>query len=111
LSNQSRNQAQQMGRRLITKRQETAFDWLDQPIEKPQDEFFQFINQAPIIAADDKPFNIFEWWYVHRNQFPSLSQLALDTLSIPAMATECESLLQRWKADYSGTQRTWRGYY
>lgn len=31
-----------------------------------------------------------EWWIAHRSSFPVLSQLALDILAIPAMATDCE---------------------
>ncbi|KAF5261576.1 hypothetical protein FOXYS1_7734 [Fusarium oxysporum] len=31
-----------------------------------------------------------EWWMGRRGQFPMISQLALDILAIPAMATDCE---------------------
>ncbi|KNB16799.1 hypothetical protein FOXG_14855 [Fusarium oxysporum f. sp. lycopersici 4287] len=31
-----------------------------------------------------------EWWMAHQGQFPMISQLALDILAIPAMATDCE---------------------
>jgi hypothetical protein len=31
-----------------------------------------------------------EWWMAHQGQFPTASQLALDILAIPAMATDCE---------------------
>ena len=31
-----------------------------------------------------------EWWMARQGQFPMVSQLALDTLAIPAMATDCE---------------------
>jgi hypothetical protein len=31
-----------------------------------------------------------EWWMAHQGPFPMLSQLALDILAIPAMATDCE---------------------
>ncbi|ENH63582.1 Putative AC transposase, partial [Fusarium oxysporum f. sp. cubense race 1] len=31
-----------------------------------------------------------EWWMAHQGQFPMISQLALDMLAIPAMATDCE---------------------
>jgi len=31
-----------------------------------------------------------EWWMAHQGQFPTVSQLALDILAIPAMATDCE---------------------
>ncbi|KNB04833.1 hypothetical protein FOXG_19422 [Fusarium oxysporum f. sp. lycopersici 4287] len=31
-----------------------------------------------------------EWWMGRRGQFPMVSQLALDILAIPAMATDCE---------------------
>ena len=34
--------------------------------------------------------NPIEWWMEHRQQFPTLSQLALDLFSIPAMAADCE---------------------
>uniref|UniRef100_A0A8H7KAR7 HAT C-terminal dimerisation domain-containing protein n=1 Tax=Bionectria ochroleuca TaxID=29856 RepID=A0A8H7KAR7_BIOOC len=31
-----------------------------------------------------------EWWMARLGQFPIVSQLALDILAIPAMATDCE---------------------
>jgi hypothetical protein len=31
-----------------------------------------------------------EWWMAHQGQFPMVSQLALDILAIPAMATDCD---------------------
>ncbi|EXK25883.1 hypothetical protein FOMG_17497 [Fusarium oxysporum f. sp. melonis 26406] len=31
-----------------------------------------------------------EWWMARQGQFPMVSQLALDILAIPAMATDCE---------------------
>jgi hypothetical protein len=31
-----------------------------------------------------------EWWMAHQGQFPMISQLALDILAIPAMATDCK---------------------
>ncbi|TQW01722.1 hypothetical protein IF2G_10704 [Cordyceps javanica] len=35
----------------------------------------------------DDPTN---WWMTHQGSFPVLSQLALDVIAIPAMATDCE---------------------
>jgi hAT family C-terminal dimerisation region len=34
--------------------------------------------------------NLSNWLHNHQNQFPTVAQLALDTLSIPSMAVECE---------------------
>jgi hypothetical protein len=31
-----------------------------------------------------------EWWMAHQGHFPMVSQLALDIIAIPAMATDCE---------------------
>ncbi|KAJ0134190.1 hypothetical protein HZ326_22758 [Fusarium oxysporum f. sp. albedinis] len=33
---------------------------------------------------------LIEWWMAHPGQFPMVSQLALNILAIPAMATNCE---------------------
>ena len=37
-----------------------------------------------------KSFNVLEWWYEHRFEFPELYRLSLVTLSLPAAATSCE---------------------
>ena len=56
------------------------------------DEFDLYISQnLPQDTMD--PVNLFQWYWYHRGTFPNLSQLALDTLSIPAMSTECERVL------------------
>jgi hypothetical protein len=34
--------------------------------------------------------DLIEWWMAHRGHFPMVSQLAVDILAIPAMATDCE---------------------
>ncbi|OBS16461.1 hypothetical protein FPOA_12113 [Fusarium poae] len=45
-----------------------------------------------------------EWWMAHQGQFPMISQLALDILAIPAMATDCERLFSLAKLTLT-TQR------
>lgn len=41
-------------------------------------------------VKDYKGFSVRRWWIVQRDQLPVLSQVALETLAIPAMSTEVE---------------------
>ena len=50
-------------------------------------------------SEDTKTFNPIQWWAAMAgpNDFPTLSQYALDTLCCPAMSTECERVFSSTK--------------
>ena len=57
---------------------------------KKADEFHQYLNEPRVHISDIKAFNLIAWWDASRTEYPTLSQYVLDTLTIPATATECE---------------------
>ena len=50
-----------------------------------RDEYERYCALPPIETD-----NIFKWWIDNSKEYPQLSQMAQDLLSIPAMSTECE---------------------
>jgi len=48
-------------------------------------------------VKDYRGFSVRHWWIVHRDQFPLLSEVALETLAIPAMSTEVERVFSGYK--------------
>ena len=52
---------------------------------------------APAIAVTAQSSNLFRWHVDNQESFPMLHQMALDTLSIPAMPTECERVFSSTK--------------
>jgi hypothetical protein len=56
------------------------------------DEFDQYLREPLTIVAAGQQLNLIEWWHSRRSQFPTLFQMALDILSIPAMSTELERI-------------------
>lgn len=65
-----------------------------------KDEWQQYITSDPLPAPKDgKPFNALAWWTeeTQRRQYPNLSKMALDLLSIPAMASDVERLFSAAK--------------
>jgi len=63
---------------------------LDTHYVEKVDEFNDYINRAPVPISDVKGFNPITWWHSSQKDYPTLFQYALDTLAIPATATECE---------------------
>ncbi len=57
-----------------------------------RDEYQEYIK-APPVPCD----NPLEWWGARRTEFPILSQMALDVLSIPLMSAECERVFSAAK--------------
>ena len=47
--------------------------------------------------SSDTTFNPIAWWISKVSTFPTLYRYALDTLSCPAMSTECERLFSSAK--------------
>jgi hAT family C-terminal dimerisation region len=66
------------------------------PISQLGDEFQQWVA-APAIAVIVQSSNLFRWHVDNQESFPTLHQMALDTLSIPAMSTECERVFSSTK--------------
>jgi hypothetical protein len=79
--------------------------WVHAQIEdedtKDADEFQKYTNKSPTALEEQEKedFNPISWWNERRGKFPSLYLYAFDTLSCPAMSTECERV-------FSGAKRT-----
>ncbi|CCE34842.1 uncharacterized protein CPUR_08781 [Claviceps purpurea 20.1] len=57
------------------------------PRPPPELERYYALSKERLQGAGDDPIL---WWMANRVEFPTLSQMALDTLAIPAMAADCE---------------------
>lgn len=55
---------------------------------KIMDEYEEYLSTPPLEAGTVT--NLVIWWGHHSGQWPNLSRLAFDALSIPAMSAECE---------------------
>jgi hypothetical protein len=65
-----------------------------------KDEWQQYTTSDPLPAPiDGKPFDALAWWSeeTQRRHYPNLSRMALDLLSIPAMASDVERLFSAAK--------------
>ena len=51
------------------------------------DEYDRYKSLHPIKDAFRKPV---KWWRDHLDEYPTLSRMALDFFSVPAMSSECE---------------------
>jgi hypothetical protein len=51
------------------------------------DEYDRYKSLHPIKDAFRKPL---DWWKDHLDEYPTLSRMALDLFSVPAMSSECE---------------------
>jgi hypothetical protein len=60
------------------------------------DKWERWIN-APPVAVTAQSSNLFRWHVDNQEDFPTLYQMALDILSIPAMLTECERVFSSAK--------------
>jgi hypothetical protein len=69
------------------------------------DEFSAYLREVPIKVPKGIKLNLFHWWHGKRDTYPTLSQLALDVLSIPAMAAECERVFSGAKLMISDKRR------
>ncbi len=57
-----------------------------------RDEYEEYLN-TPARPCD----NPLEWWKAHRQEYPRLSQIALDLFSIPMISVECERVFSSAK--------------
>ena len=54
------------------------------------DEYDAWKNVPPLSHSHPLYKRPIEWWLLHQTEYPCLSKLALDILTIPASSTECE---------------------
>jgi hAT family C-terminal dimerisation region len=66
------------------------------PMQQSEDEFQQWIA-TPAIADTAQCSNLLRWHFKNQDSYPTLHQLALDTLIIPAISTECERVFNSAK--------------
>jgi hypothetical protein len=52
--------------------------------EAQSDEFETYLSERCVVPAND---DALEWWYNHREDYPQLSRMAMDYLSIPGTST------------------------
>ena len=64
----------------------------DEAIANTRDEYEEYLSK-PARPCD----NPLEWWKAHRQEYPRLSQMALDLFSIPMMSAECERVFSSAK--------------
>ena len=57
-----------------------------------RDEYEEYLSK-PARPCD----NPLEWWKAHRQEYPRLSQMALDLFSTPMMSAECERVFSSAK--------------
>jgi hAT family C-terminal dimerisation region len=76
-------------RKFVTTSSETE-------IWEAEDEWERWVS-APAIPMTAQSDNLFRWHVDNQESFPTLHQMALDTLSIPAMSTECERVFSSTK--------------
>ena len=60
--------------------------------DEPTDDEYDRYCRSPVATTDD----LIKWWVNHKLEYPRLSQMALDLLSIPVTETECERLFSRY---------------
>ncbi|TMI78761.1 MAG: hAT transposon family protein, partial [Bacteroidetes bacterium] len=53
-----------------------------------QSEWEKYLEAGRV--RDHKAFSVWRWWIAHQDEYPILSQIALEVLAIPAMSTEVE---------------------
>ena len=65
----------------------------DQPAEtETRDEYAEYIRIGP--EPCERPL---KWWGTRRQEYPRLSQMAFDLLSMPLMSAECERIFSKAK--------------
>nr|AAF97810.1 transposase [Cryphonectria parasitica] len=72
--------------------------------QRPQSELEKYL-QLEEDDEDDDGFEPLVWWAARKAEFPALSQMAFDVLSIPAMSSECERVFSQGKLTMSSQRR------
>lgn len=70
----------------------SGFHSHDEDVNYHEDEVTEYLS-----SRSKKVVKPLEWWKAHAQQYPRLSRMAFDYLSIPAMSAECERLFSRAK--------------
>ena len=76
-------------------------NWVQQQIDREHaDELFIYLNESCLQTADARSFKSFDWWLetTQQNRYPHLARMAMDVLTIPAMAASTERLFAECKA-------------
>jgi hypothetical protein len=68
------------------------------------DEYEQWKRVLAIAEDDPKSYNPLLYWQLQSRQYPSLSKFAIDVLTIPASAANCERTFSELR-DMLGTRR------
>src|SRR5271154_1711333 len=67
--------------------------------EEEDNELTSYVNgKSKKLKETDTTFNPIDWWIGKKTTYPTLYQYALDTLSCPAMSTECERVFNSAKS-------------
>ena len=61
-------------------------------------EWVRYLNTARV--KDYNGFSIRNWWIAHQDEFPILSQVALETLAISAMSVEVERVFSGYHQEF-----------
>lgn len=79
------------------KKKQFTFRYWQQTHDPTKNEFDNYVDGIP--DKDSKSFNGITWWagMSGKDDFPTLFQFALDTLSCPAMSAECERVFSSAK--------------
>jgi len=59
------------------------------------DEYERYIKRPQVRTLKGETFNPIAWWQSSRKEFPRLSRMALDLLSIPAMSAKAERIFSQ----------------
>ena len=76
-------------------------NWIQHQMDREQDnEFFIYFNEPCLRVSNPGSFKSLDWWLEasQKSRFSDLWRMAVDVLSIPAMATSTERLFSECKA-------------
>lgn len=63
---------------------------LNRSTESDRDEYLKYLSDPPPLPPKNTSFDPADYWYKLRIQYPRLSRMAIDIMSIPAMSAEVE---------------------
>lgn len=80
----------------------------------PEAEFGRYLSLKVHRDVDKKtgrkiPIDPLRWWRDRRQDFPLLSQMAIDVLSVPAMSAECERVFSQGKLTITSQRHGMKG--
>ncbi|KAF2136071.1 uncharacterized protein K452DRAFT_322659 [Aplosporella prunicola CBS 121167] len=57
--------------------------------EEQFDELQRYLHE-PYLKEKTHQLDVLQWWVIRREQYPTLSRMAIDLLACPAMSSDCE---------------------